>query len=311
MDDAALIERFLEMMAAERGAAKNTLLAYTKDLEALSLFLRGAGTNITNAGQNELEQWLGDLQLRGLGPRSAARKLSALRRLYRFAHSEKLLPNNPALALKAPKLPRSLPKILSKEEVDILLACADSDASPRGLRMAALLHILYASGLRVSEMLSLPAVTGKREERMLMVCGKGGRERLVPLTHDALNAIDAYRAVRTKFLPPGGSNKAAHYLFPSRALSGHLSRERFNAALKTLAGRAGLDPAKVSPHVLRHAFASHLLAGGADLRTVQMLLGHADISTTQIYTHVLDERLKSLVQNAHPLAKNPAHTKPI
>ena len=304
MNDAALIEQFLEMMSAERGAANNTILAYRRDLEELAAFLKAQKYTFINAGQEQLEGWLENLQARGLGARTAARKLSALRRLYKFAHSEKILSANPALALSAPKLPRPLPKVLSHEQVNALLNTAAKDTSPRGLRTCALLQILYASGLRVSEMLSLPLATGRREERMLMVRGKGGRERLVPLSHAALDAIAAYNTVREQFLPTGQNRaKAAGFLFPSRARTGYLSRERFHAIIKALSVKAGLDPAKVSPHVLRHAFASHLLAGGADLRTVQMLLGHADISTTQIYTHVLDERLKTLVNQAHPLAK--------
>jgi integrase/recombinase XerD len=304
MDDPALIELFLEMMSAERGAAHNTLLAYRRDLEHVSGFLKSAGKSLSSAGQADLERWLKKLATQGLGARSAARKLSAVRRLYRFALSENIISGNPALGLRSPKLPRVLPKTLSIAQVNTLLETASTDTSAPGLRLSALLHILYASGLRVSEMLSLPLATGHRDERMLMVRGKGGRERLVPLSQDALTAIATYKEVREGFIPKGvNAGHAARHLFPSRAKSGHLSRERFHAMLKTLAGQAGLDLAMVSPHVLRHAFASHLLAGGADLRTVQMLLGHADISTTQIYTHVLDERLKALVQQAHPLAK--------
>ncbi len=304
MDDPDLIEQFLEMMSAERGAALNTLLAYRRDLEDLSRHLNTRHQTLCTARSEDLQGWMGRLRQRGLGARSAARKLSALRRLYRFAHAEGVIAHNPALSLKAPKLPRALPKVLSHAQVQTLLDTAAADTSPRGLRTHALLQILYASGLRVSEMLSLPVSAGARAERMLMVRGKGGRERLVPLSHDALKAIAAWRAVREDFLPKGaGRRKAQGFLFPSRARTGHFSRERFHATLKALAGRAGLDPAKVSPHVLRHAFASHLLAGGADLRSVQVLLGHADIATTQIYTHVLEERLKSLVQSAHPLAR--------
>jgi len=304
MNDQALIEQFLEMMSAERGAAQNTILAYRRDLEDLVGYLQKQKTTLQSATQTTLEGWLGDLARRGLGARTAARKLSALRRLYRFAHGENILDHNPALALSSPKLPRPLPKVLSHEEVNTLLTTAAADTSPRGLRTHALLQILYASGLRVSEMLSLPTVTGQREERMLMVRGKGGRERLVPLSHAALDAIRAYQPVREQFLPAGPTvSRATGFLFPSRAKTGHLSRERFHAIIKALATKAGLDSTRISPHVLRHAFASHLLAGGADLRTVQMLLGHADISTTQIYTHVLDERLKTLVQTAHPLAR--------
>ncbi|PHS23876.1 MAG: tyrosine recombinase [Robiginitomaculum sp.] len=304
MNDHALIEQFLEMMSAERGAALNTILAYRRDLVALSDFLSTQKTTLSLADQDDLEAFMGALADQGVSARTAARKLSALRRLYRFAHAEKILAQNPSLVLSAPKLPRPLPKVLGHDEVNQLLATAGANTSPRGLRTHALIHILYASGLRVSEMLSLPMTTGQRDERMLMVRGKGGKERLVPLSHEALEAITAYRAVRERFLPTGPSApRADGFLFPSRAKSGHLSRERFHAITKALAVQAKLDPDKISPHVLRHAFASHLLAGGADLRTVQVLLGHADISTTQIYTHVLDERLKTLVNQAHPLAK--------
>ncbi len=303
MNDPALIEQFLEMMSAERGAAHNTLLAYRRDLDDLAGFLKGRRTSVIKASQTDLQNWMTYLNRRGLGARTAARKLSALRRLYRFAHAEKILHHNPSLTLCAPKLPQSLPKVLSIAQVNALLEAAQMDDSPQGLRTNALMQILYASGLRVSELLSLPLATGQRQERMLMVRGKGGRERLVPLSHTALDAINAYQYVRPKFIPTGeNAFRATRFLFPSRAKSGHLSRERFHAITKTLAIKAGLAPAQVSPHILRHAFASHLLAGGADLRTVQLLLGHADISTTQIYTHVLDERLKSLVQTAHPLA---------
>ncbi len=298
------LDAFLEMMSAERGAAANTLAAYRRDLDDLQSHLINGKREFLTARPTDIENWMLDLHARGLAASTAARRLSAARRFYRFCHSEGWISDNPVRHIKAPKAAKPLPKILSEHEVDPLLACAAQDLRPAGLRMLALLEILYASGLRVSELLALPDHTGKRAETMILVRGKGNRERLVPLTQAALDAIHAWRAVRAGFLPKGSNrSRATKYLFPSRAISGHLSRERFFAMLKSLAAKAGLDPARVSPHVLRHAFASHLLTNGADLRAVQTLLGHADISTTQVYTHVLDERLKRLVETAHPLSK--------
>ncbi|PHR59643.1 MAG: tyrosine recombinase [Robiginitomaculum sp.] len=298
------LDAFLEMMSAERGAAANTLAAYRRDLEDLYSHLASSRQDYLSARPTDIETWLLDLHARGLAASTAARRLSAARRFYRFCHSEGWIADNPVRHIKAPKAAKPLPKILSEKEVDQLLTAAAQEPGPAGIRILALLEILYASGLRVSELLALPDHTGKRAETMILVRGKGNRERLVPLTQAALNAIHDWRTVRADFLPKGSNRSlAARYLFPSRARSGHLSRERFFAMLKSLAATAGLDPARVSPHVLRHAFASHLLANGADLRAVQTLLGHADISTTQVYTHVLDERLKRLVETAHPLSK--------
>ncbi len=304
MNDQLAIEHFLEMMAAERGAAHNTLLAYGRDLHDFAGFLAKAGLTLPTARRASIEKWLTSLSQSGLSAQTTARRLSAVKRFYRFAHAEGLVADNPTLGLKAPKMPKPLPKILGEAQIDALLRTAGADRTNRGLRTNALVQILYGSGLRVSEMLSLPVHTGQSGERVQTICGKGGRERLMVLSEDALAAIAQYRAVRPAFLPKAAKRASSPFLFPSRARTGYLSRERFNVILKELAVRAHVDPGLVSPHVLRHAFATHLLAHGADLRAVQKLLGHADISTTQIYTHILDERLKKLVHTAHPLAKN-------
>ncbi len=296
-------DAFLEMMSAERGAAQNTLLAYRRDIEDLQSHLRISKLSLLTAKSDDLEQWLRSLHRQGLSAATAARKLSAARRFYRFCQSEKWIEQNPARLLKPPKHSKPLPKTLSEDQVEILLQTAAADKSPAGLRMTALLEILYASGLRVSELLSLPDQSGKSRENLIMIRGKGGRERLVPLNNSAHKAIRNWRKVRESFLPANNNRRAAGFLFPSRSRAGHLSRERFFALLKQLAAQAGLNPCEVSPHVLRHAFASHLLARGADLRVLQTLLGHADISTTEIYTHILDERLKSLVKSHHPLSR--------
>lgn len=297
------LEAFLEMMSAERGAAKNTLAAYRRDLLDLSSHLSANKKTLITAKRQDLENWIFSLHTEGLAATTVARRLSAARRFYRFCQSESWVEQNPTRLISSPKSVKPLPKTLSEKQVNSLLEMAGKDQSPKGLRMLALLEILYASGLRVTELLSLPNHIGKRNESLVMVTGKGGKERLVPLTATAITAISNWRDVRKSFLPKNRSRqKAEKFLFPSNSIAGHLSRERFFAMLKKLAAKAGLDPKGVSPHVLRHAFASHLLANGADLRVVQTLLGHTDISTTEIYTHVLDERLKKLVRNAHPLA---------
>lgn len=299
---------FLDMMAAERGAAKNTLDAYARDLIDVQARLAARGVKLAAAATGDLEDVLAGLQSDGLSAATAARRLSAMKRFYRFLLSEGRREDDPCTPLRGPKQGRSLPKVLSEADVDALFAAVANLPGPSGLRTRALLEILYAGGLRVTELVSLPLSAFVRAERCIFVTGKGGRERLVPLTASALEAMAAYREVRTAHLPPveSGQQKARRFLFPSRsAKSGHLTRERFAQILQEVALAAGLDPARVSPHVLRHAFATHLLARGADLRSVQLLLGHADVSTTQIYTHVLDERLKSLVETAHPLARKP------
>ncbi|MBL4617572.1 MAG: site-specific tyrosine recombinase XerD [Robiginitomaculum sp.] len=297
------LESFLEMMSAERGAAKNTLAAYRNDLLDLTSHLLSHDTTLVKAKRPDLEDWMVFLHSQGLAASTVARRLSAAKRFYRFCQSEGWIKQSPTRLINSPRQAKPLPKTLSEQQVNLLLETAGKNQSPKGLRMLALLEVLYASGLRVTELLSLPNHIGKRNENLILVTGKGGKERLVPLTKTAILAINNWREVRKSFLPKGHrQQRATKFLFPSNSIAGHLSRERFFAMLKTLAAKSGLDPKGVSPHVLRHAFASHLLANGADLRVVQTLLGHTDISTTEIYTHILDERLKKLVKSAHPLA---------
>ncbi len=307
VSDDKLIELFLDMLAAERGAARNTLDAYRRDLADFSSDIAAAGGGIAAAETDDLRAHLTRLAKRGLASASVARQLSAIRQLYRFLYSEGYRGDDPAAVLEGPRRGRSLPKVLSVKQVDDLLAQAHAGLKAetaserlRAARLVCLLEVLYATGLRVSELVALPASAARRDQRMLVVRGKGGRERLVPLNDTARQAMAAYLALRA-----GAKEDQAKWLFPSSGASGHLTRQHFARYLKALAAAAGLRPAQVSPHVLRHAFASHLLQNGADLRVVQTLLGHADISTTQIYTHVLDERLKSLVRDLHPLADKP------
>jgi integrase/recombinase XerD len=306
--DDRLIELYLDMLAAERGAAVNTLDAYRRDLADFAADLGRHGGSIATADTDALRAHLARLARRGLASSSVARRLSAIRQLYRFLYAESHRGDDPAAVIEGPKRGRTLPKVLSVSQVDDLLARAreamniDVPAEKlRAARLACLLEVLYATGLRVSELVALPASAARRSQAMLMVRGKGGRERMVPLNDAARRAMAEYLALREKAGKPTASGEAK-WLFPSFGEAGHLSRQHFARELKTLASAAGLKPAQVSPHVLRHAFASHLLHNGADLRVVQTLLGHADISTTQIYTHVLEERLKALVEGHHPLA---------
>jgi integrase/recombinase XerD len=302
-----LVELFLDMIAAERGASANTLDAYRRDLAGFSADLANSGESIAAADSDALRAHLGRLGKRGLAPASVARRLSAIRQLYRFLYSEGHRADDPAAVIEGPKRGRSLPKVLSVKQVDDLLAQArggmNAEAKSERLRAArlnCLLEVLYATGLRVSELVALPEAAARRDQRMLVIRGKGGRERLVPLNDQAKRTMTDYLALRAD-----AKLDKSKWLFPSFGESGHLSRQHFARELKTLAGAAGLKASQVSPHVLRHAFASHLLQNGADLRVVQTLLGHADISTTQIYTHVLEERLKSLVRDLHPLSEKP------
>jgi integrase/recombinase XerD len=300
-----LIELFLDMIAAERGASRNTLDAYRRDLADFSADLSGAGGSIAAADSDELRAHLGRLAKRGLAAASVARRLSAIRQLYRFLYSEGHRGDDPAAVIEGPKRGRSLPKVLSIQQVDDLLAQARDGVKAeakserlRAARLNCLLEVLYATGLRVSELVALPEAAARRDQRMLVIRGKGGRERLVPLNDQAKRTMADYLALRTE-----AKVDKSKWLFPSFGESGHLSRQHFARELKALAAAAGLKAAQVSPHVLRHAFATHLLSHGADLRSVQTMLGHADIATTQIYTHVLGDRLQSLVASAHPLAK--------
>jgi integrase/recombinase XerD len=304
--DAALIALFLDMLAAERGAAVHTLSAYRRDLDDYSAALRQRGTDIMSAATADLRGHLADLDARGFKAATSARRLSAIRHLHRFLYAEGLRGDDPAAVLTGPKRARALPKVLSIAEVDRLFQVGrqnadDSTASAqqrlRAARLTCLLEVVYATGLRVSELVALPVSAARRDARVLYIRGKGDKERLVPLNDAAKQAMVGYLDRLAEIAP-----KPSKWLFPSFGASGHLTRQHFARELKLLASSAGLAPARLSPHVLRHAFASHLLHNGADLRVVQTLLGHADISTTQIYTHVLDDRLKAMVRDLHPLA---------
>jgi integrase/recombinase XerD len=297
--DRRSIEAFLEMMAAERGVAGNTLESYRRDLDDYADWLAGGPRTLMTATATEIRAYLGHLADQGLAASTAARRLSALRQYHRFCYAEGFRPDNPATAVDSPRRGRPIPKILSVDQVEGLLQAARAKDGPEGARLCALLEVLYAAGLRVSELVGLPFPWNQGDPRFLLILGKGGKERLVPLGDHALTALQAYAPHRQHFLEKGGDPR---YLFPSRGKTGHLTRRRFGQMLDQLAVEAGIDRASVSPHVLRHAFASHLLARGADLRAVQQMLGHADISTTQIYTHVLEERMQALVTTHHPLA---------
>ncbi|TPJ23392.1 site-specific tyrosine recombinase XerD [Mesorhizobium sp. B2-7-2] len=303
MNSAARIEAFLEMMSAERGAADNTLSSYRRDLEDASEAIKGG---LAGAGSADIRAYLDDIAARGFAPTSQARKLSAIRQFFKFLYAEGLRGDDPTGTLDSPRKGRPLPKTMSEAETGRLLDRAAQEAGESGpdsdrlaaLRLHALVEVLYATGLRVSELVGLPVTVALRDDRFFMVRGKGDKERMVPLSTKARAAMRAWLAARAE--RPAFAESP--FLFPASSDSGHLSRQVFARDLKGLAARTGIEAAKISPHVLRHAFASHLLQNGADLRAVQQLLGHADISTTQIYTHVLEERLVRLVNDHHPLA---------
>jgi integrase/recombinase XerD len=300
MTDGHLVEAFLEMMSAERGAAANTLAAYGRDLADYGEFLAGRGVSATASRREDIVAYLDRLRAEGLSAASSARRLSALRQFHRFLCADGVRGDDPTRIVATPKPRRPLPKVLSVAEVERLLHLAEAEANAdagtakqaAALRLYVLLELLYATGLRVSELVGLKRSAVMRDANFLTVVGKGRKERVVPVNDRAREAVKAYLAT----LAPGS------WLFPAASASGHLERQVFGRELKALAARAGIGAARVAPHVLRHAFASHLLMGGADLRVVQTLLGHADISTTQIYTHVLDEKLRALVETHHPLA---------
>ncbi|ACB96964.1 site-specific tyrosine recombinase XerD [Beijerinckia indica] len=305
----SLIEAFLDMIGAERGAARNTLEAYGRDLTDYAQALADRGRSLLDATSEDIRHYLGDLETQGLKPSSSARRLSAIRQFHRFLASESHRSDDPALILEGPRRSRGLPKTLTMAEVERLLTVSkeglEDPARPlgervRAARTACLLELLYATGLRVSELVSLPDSAMRGADPLITIRGKGGRERLVPLPPVARRAITFYRdLLHQKHL---GLSKGG-WLFPADSETGYLSRQAFARDLKVVAAAAGIDTARISPHVLRHAFASHLLQNGADLRIVQELLGHADIATTQIYTHVLDERMKAMVRDLHPLAE--------
>lgn len=297
------LESFLEMMSAERGASPHTLDAYRRDLVDFMAYLKTRGCGAANCKADDVRAYLGSLSHAGMMASTQARRLSAIRQLQRFLLDEGMRGDDPTSVVEAPRRGRPLPKIVSEQQTQSLMNAAAAVSGPDAVRILCIVELLYASGLRVSELVTLPlsAVSGGR--KMLLVKGKGGKERLVPLGDAAREAISAYLLVRAEFLPK--LEKAQRFLFPSRGVEGHLTRRRVAQLMKELAVGAGVDPNKFSPHVLRHAFASHLVAHGADLRSVQQLLGHADIATTQIYTHVQDERLRRLVAEKHPLALRP------
>jgi len=303
------LETFLEMMAAERGAARNTLAAYRRDLVDLAGFLKRRGRPLEAADAQNLRDYLAAIRAAGHKATTQARRLSAIRQFYAFLLGENVRTDDPSHLIDAPKIGQALPKYLSEDEVERLIAAARAQEGPDGLRTVALIELLYATGLRVSELVGLRLANIARNGQTLTVIGKGSKERMVPLSDPARDAVAAWIAARDA-APEKGHEKAkaqgkikSPFLFPAATREGHLPRAAFNDILKTLAAEAGIDGARVSPHVLRHSFASHMLAHGADLRSLQQMLGHADISTTQIYTHVLDERLKRLVEQSHPLAK--------
>jgi len=306
---AGWVGAFLDAFMAERGAAANTVAAYRRDLDDFAGHLAARGRGLDTAGRAEIEAYLSALEAEGRGPATRARRLSAIRQFYRFAWSEGWRDDDPAARIRGPALKRAPPAVLSAAEVDRLLGAA---REARGaLRLTCLMELLYATGLRASELVSLPVAAARGDPRVLHVKGKGGRERLVPLTEPAREALAAWLDERdgaeAAALEGGMRGRAARsnpWLFPSRAGQGHLTRVALWGQVKRLAVSAGLSPERITPHGLRHAFASHLLANGADLRAIQTLLGHADVSTTEIYTHVLDERLKALVLDHHPLARD-------
>jgi integrase/recombinase XerD len=298
-DGARLIENFLDMMSAERGASANTLAAYRRDLMDFGASLARAGAVFRSASATNVRRYIASFS--GMATSTQARKLSSLRQLFAFLYSEGIRKDDPTSTIDAPRRERPLPKVLSRQDVDKLILKASENKDAEAIRLVCILEILYASGLRVSELVSLPLAAARSRNGFLLVMGKGRKERLAPLNDSARKAIGAYLKLRSEFLPKGA--KESKYLFPSRSREGHLTRRRLHQMLKELALKANIDPDKLSPHVLRHAFATHLVEGGADLRSVQTLLGHADIATTQIYTHVASDRLREVMLSAHPLAK--------
>ncbi len=298
---AHLIEAFLDMMSAERGAGANTLAAYRRDLVDFAGHLGREGAQPAKAGREQVRGFLAGLSSSGMAASTQARKLSALRQFYGFLYAEGIRADDPTQTIAAPQARRPLPKILSADDLEAMLGAAALDPSPEGLRLSLIVEMLYGGGLRVSELAGMPLAAVAGRAAFIRVTGKGQKERLCPLSPAARAALDAYLAVRESFVPKKAANN--RFLFASRGAEGFLTRRRIHQLLKGLAVKSGIDPAKVSPHVLRHAFATHLVEGGADLRSVQTLLGHADIATTQIYTHVARDHLSRVMRSAHPLAK--------
>jgi len=298
------VQTFLEAQAAVQDAATNTQLAYARDLQDFAGWLAPKGLHFSAASRDHVESYLIDCEAEGLAKSTRARRLSTIKQLFRFAFEEGWRGDNPAIQIKGPGREKRLPKTLSVQEVDRLIDAARS--TPReALRNACLMELLYATGMRVTELVSLPVSAARGDPQMLLIRGKGGKERLVPLSQSARDVLASYLGERDagEEAARKQGKPASRFLFPSHGKSGHLTRHRFFGLIKTFAVAGGVSPAKVTPHTLRHAFATHLLAGGADLRAIQTMLGHADVGTTEIYTHVLDERLKELVLDHHPLAK--------
>ncbi|MDD7970109.1 site-specific tyrosine recombinase XerD [Roseinatronobacter alkalisoli] len=301
------ISAFLDASAAETGSARNTQLAYGRDLRDFADWAQSRGLNFHSLTRADIESYLVHCNAQGLARSTRARRLASIRAMYRFAYAEGWRDDDPASRIRGPGKSKKLPDTLSHDDISALLDTARTTGRTEAdrLRNTCLMELLYATGLRVTELVGLPVAAVRGDPRMILVRGKGGRERMVPLSQPARTALTAWLAqwdrqaaeLRTKRLPE------PRFLFPSNGREGHFSRVGFYLVLKEIALKAGLDPARISPHVLRHAFATHLLAGGADLRAIQTLLGHADVSTTEIYTHVLEERLKTLVLDHHPLAK--------
>ena len=294
------VEQFLEMLIAERGASSNTYTSYLNDINNFDKFLSGAETTLEDATTDDIRRYLRHRSEVGANNPTISRNLSVLRQFFKFLQSENVRLDNPALNVDGPKVSRTLPKVISEDDVEALLKAAHKLQTAEGIRLTCLLEIAYASGLRVTELVSLPTDALNLTSETLLISGKGGKERLVPLTFSAMNAIVAYERVRIDFLK---GNSTSKFLFPSRSKQGYLTRRRLGQLLKELAIQAGLDPTIISPHILRHAFASHLLNRGADLRSLQKMLGHSDISTTQIYTHVQKEKLRAVISSYHPMAK--------
>lgn len=309
-----LVDSFLDMLTTERGAAMNTRQAYWRDLADFSLWLREKNkVEIVDATTDQIKSYLEDLankiHVKGeskgkIATRTVARRLSALRQFYRFLISENIRKDEPTSTVESPKQTRTLPKTLTEQEVDLLIKTAGQGGGADSIRLVCLLEMIYATGLRVSELVGLPMSAIGENVEFVMVAGKGGRERMVPLSDAAKRAMRNYIDVRKQFIGPEDKGTQAQWVFPSKtSQSGHLTRQRFAQLLKDLADRSGMEHGKVSPHVLRHAFATHLLSNGADLRSVQKMLGHADIATTQIYTHIIGEKAKKTVEEKHPLSK--------
>ena len=305
MDDRS--ESFLEMMAVERGASQHTIDAYRRDLDDYQAFLQRRKKTVINVDGDHIRAYLSSLAAAGFAASTQARKLSALRQYHRFLYLEGHRTDDPSQTVDSPRQQRPLPKLLEKDEVVTLIDAAHARPDAEGIRLTLCLELLYATGMRVSELLALPLSAIAPDQQAIIVFGKGSKERMVPLGRAARDALEVYLAVRDRFLPKG--KRQSRFLFPSRSKQGHLTRQRLTQLLKELALDTDIDPARLSPHVLRHAFASHLLEGGADLRAVQMMLGHADIATTEIYTHVQGERLGKTVSTHHPLGSEHKHDK--